>query len=93
MTAGPGRFGSNQNAKKATTRASERVNDDDNVRTVTVRVVKTAVAACCLFAGCLPEDVRDVSAILTRDVVRASPTSHNGALGEDASRDVARGFA
>ena len=27
------------------------------------------------------EDVRDVSAILTRDVVHASPTSHNGALG------------
>ena len=32
------------------------------------------------FSG-VSEDVRDVSAILTRDVVRASPTSHNGALG------------
>ena len=42
------------------------------------------------FSG-VSEDVRDVSAILTRDVVRASPTSHN--VGEDASRDVARGLA
>ena len=32
------------------------------------------------FSG-VSEDVRDVSTILTRDVVRASPTSHNGALG------------
>ena len=32
------------------------------------------------FSG-VSEDVRDVSAILTRDVVRGSPTSHNGALG------------
>ena len=38
-------FGSNQNAKKATTRASERVDDDDNVRTGTVRAVETTVAA------------------------------------------------
>ena len=47
------------------------------------------------FSG-VSEDVRDVSAILTRDVVRASPTSHNGVLGgvgEEASRDVARGLA
>ena len=49
---------------------------------------------CVCFSG-VSEAVRDVSAILTRDVVRASPTSHNvlGGVGEEASRDVARGLA
>jgi hypothetical protein len=86
-----------QNAKtRATTRASERVDDDDNVQRTYGYCAGCVNSSCRLrvcFAG-VSEDVRDVSAILTRDVVRA--TSHSGALGgvgEDASRDVARGRA
>ena len=76
---------------RVTTRASERVEDDD-VRTGTVR----AVYSSCRPRVCFPsvsEDVRDVSTILTRGVVRASPNgaARGGGVGEDASRDVARG--
>ena len=79
---------------RVTTRASERVEDDDALR-VLYGLCNSSCRPRVCFSG-VSEDVRDVSAILTRDVVRGSPTSHNGALGgvgEDASRDVASGLA
>lgn len=55
--------------------------------------VNSSCRPCVCFPGVL-EDVRDVSAILTRDVMRL--TCHSGArggVGEDTSRDVTRGRA
>ena len=65
------------------------------LRCTVIELASLTSMLCVCFSG-VSEAVRDVSTILTRDVVRASPTSHNGVLGgvgEEASRDVARGLA
>ena len=74
--------------------ARRRVPPNASKTTTCVRVLYGLCNSSCRPRVCFPgvsEDVRDVSAILTRDVVRASPTSHNVVRASPTSRGCGRG--